>query len=44
MAHRAAGVPNKLTLGNSPFGEDADAAGRELATIRHSRSGHAANR
>ena len=34
VRYRAAGVPKKVTLGNSLFGDDVDAAGEELKRIR----------
>ncbi|MER9524133.1 tyrosine-type recombinase/integrase [Mesorhizobium sp. M0292] len=35
VRYRAAGAPKKVTLGNSFFGDDADAAGQELTRMRH---------
>ncbi|MER8720793.1 tyrosine-type recombinase/integrase [Mesorhizobium sp. M0999] len=34
VRYRASGIPKKVTLGNSLFGDDADAAGEELTRIR----------
>ena len=34
VRYRAAGTPKKMTLGNSLFGDDVDAAGEELKRIR----------
>ncbi|WP_287091778.1 site-specific integrase [Mesorhizobium sp.] len=34
VRYRASGLPKKLTLGNSLFGDDANAAGNELTTMR----------
>ncbi|ESY57287.1 MULTISPECIES: site-specific integrase [unclassified Mesorhizobium] len=34
VRYRASGIPKKVTLGNSLFGDDVDAAGEELTRIR----------
>ncbi|SIT56244.1 Integrase [Mesorhizobium prunaredense] len=34
VRYRASGIPKKVTLGNSLFGDDGDAAGEELTRIR----------
>ncbi|WP_288142074.1 site-specific integrase [Mesorhizobium sp.] len=34
VRYRASGIPKKVTLGNSLFGDDADCAGEELTRIR----------
>ena len=38
VRYRAGGVPKKLTLGNSLFGDDADAAGEELSRVEERRA------